>query len=82
MPQSLANLHIHLIFSTKERFPYLTAEARPDLHACMATVLANRNSPAVLTQSVADHVHSLFNLGRTVTLAQAVEDVKSHLPNG
>jgi putative transposase len=82
MPQSLANLHIHLIFSTKERFPYLTAEVRPDLHAYLATVLANLKSPAVLINSVADHVHVLFNMGRTVTLAQAVEDVKSHLPNG
>jgi len=25
---------------------------------------------------VADHVHVLFNMGRTVTLAQLVEDVK------
>jgi putative transposase len=76
MPQSLANLYVHLIFSTQERFPYLMKEVRPDLHAYMSTVLANLNSPAVLINSVADHVHLLFNMGRTVTLAQAVEDVK------
>ena len=76
MPQSLANIYIHLIFSTKERFPYLTRQVRPDLHAYMATVLANLNSPAVLINSVADHVHILFNMGRTITLAQTVEDVK------
>ena len=76
MPQSLANLYVHLIFSTKERAPLLTPAVRPDLHAYMATVLANLNSPAVLINSVADHVHLLFNMGRTVTLAQVVEDVK------
>ncbi len=76
MPQSLANLYIHLIFSTKERVPCLSASVRPYLHACLATVLANLNSPAVLINSVADHVHLLFNMGRTVTLAQVVEDVK------
>ncbi len=76
MPQSLANIYIHLIFSTKERFPFLVKEVRPDLHAYMATVLANLNSPAVLINSVEDHVHILFNMGRTVTLAQVVEDVK------
>lgn len=76
MPQSLANIYIHLIFSTKERYPYLTDAVRPDLHAYMATVLANLNSTAVLINSVADHVHVLFNMGRTVTLAQVVEDVK------
>ena len=76
MPQSLANLYVHLIFSTKERFPFLSKEVRPDLHSYMATVLANLHSPAMLINSVDDHVHILFNMGRTVTLAQVVEDVK------
>jgi putative transposase len=76
MPQSLANLYIHLIFSTKDRFPYLNQSVRPDLHAYMAVVLANLNSPAVLINSMPDHMHVLFNMGRTVTLAQVVEDVK------
>ena len=76
MPQSLANIYIHLIFSTKERFPFLTRQVRPDLHAYMATVLANLNSPAVLINSVQDHLHILFNMGRTITLAQAVKDAK------
>ena len=76
MPQSLANIYVHLIFSTKERLPFLSPEVRPDLHSYMSTVLANLNSPAVLINSVEDHVHILFNMGRTVTLAQVVEDVK------
>lgn len=76
MPQSLANIYIHLIFSTKDRYPFLTDAVRPNLHAYMATVLANLNCPAVLINSVADHVHVLFNMGRTVALAHVVEDVK------
>ncbi len=76
MPQSLANLYVHLIFATKDRTPHLPQKLRPDLHAYMATVLANLNSPAVLINSATDHVHLLFNMGRTVTLAQVVEDVK------
>ena len=76
MPHSLAHIYIHLIFSTKDRFPFLTKAVRPDLHAYIATVLANLNSPAVLINSVADHIHILFKLGRTVTIAKAVEDIK------
>ena len=76
MAQSLANLYVHLIFSTKERVPRLAASVRLDLHAYMATVLANLNSPAVLINSVADHMPLLFNMGRTVSLAQVVEDVR------
>jgi REP element-mobilizing transposase RayT len=76
MPQSLANIHIHLIFSTKDRLPFLTDPIRPALHSYMATVLANLKCPATLINSVDDHVHILFDLSRTVTLAQVVEDVK------
>ena len=76
MPQSLANIYIHLIFSTKNRFPFLAKKVRPDLHSYMTTVLANLNSPAMLINSVDDHVHILFNMSRTVTLAQVVEDIK------
>ena len=76
MPQSLANIYVHLIFSTKDRVPFLTKNLRPDLHSYTATVLANLNSPAVLINSVEDHVHILFNMGRTVSLAQVVEEVK------
>jgi len=28
MPHSLANIYIHLIFSTKDRFPFLTKAVR------------------------------------------------------
>ena len=76
MPQSLARLHIHLIFSTKNREPVLHEAVRESLHAYMATVLQNFGCPAVLINSVADHVHILFELGRTVAVSDAVEEVK------
>ena len=76
MPQSLARLHVHLIFSTKNRAPALHDGVRDALHRYMATVLQNLGCPAVLINSVADHVHLLFDLARTVAVSQAVEDVK------
>jgi REP element-mobilizing transposase RayT len=76
MAQSLANIYVHLIFSTKNREPLIRDELRVELHAYMATVLANLKCPAVLINSVEDHVHILFNLNRTTTLANVVEEVK------
>jgi REP element-mobilizing transposase RayT len=76
MPQSLARLHIHLIFSTKSREVMLTDGIRDSLHAYMATVLQNIGCTPVLINSVEDHVHILFDLARTVTVSSAVEDVK------
>jgi REP element-mobilizing transposase RayT len=76
MPQSLASLHIHLIFSTKNRETFLSEDIRLDLHAYMATVLNNLGCPVLLINSVEDHVHLLFDLGRTVSISTAVEEVK------
>ena len=76
MAQSLARLHVHLVFSTKNRERIITDSVRPMLHAYMATVLQNLDSPADLINSVDDHVHILFDLARTVAISTVVEDVK------
>lgn len=77
MPQSLARIHIHLIFGTKNCKPLLLDSVRAALHAYMSTVLKNLGCPAVLINSVPDHVHILFELARTVTISNAVEEVKT-----
>ena len=76
MPQSLARLHIHLVFSTKNRNPVIVDDVRDSLHAYMATVLRNLGCVPILINSVEDHIHLLFDLARTVSISQAVENVK------
>jgi hypothetical protein len=55
MPQSLANVIIHLVFSTKDRATLLSSAIRPNLHAYLATVV--RTTPADLETLLAyiDH---------------------------
>jgi putative transposase len=77
MPQSLARLYIHLIFNTKHRKPLLTDAVRDSLHAYMAKILQNFGCSPVLVNSVEDHVHILLELARTVSVSQAVEEVKT-----
>ena len=76
MPQSLARLHVHLIFSTKNRERVLHDQIRDSLHSYLATVLQNLECPPALINSVEDHVHILFELARTASVSQVVEDVK------
>ena len=77
MPQSLARLYIHLVFSTKYRQPFLTDTIRESLHAYMATVMDNLGCQALLINSIEDHIHILFELSRTIAVSQAVEKVKT-----
>lgn len=76
MPQSLSRVLVHLVFSTKNREPFITSEVRPRLHGYIVGILQHLNSPSIQTGGVADHVHILFSLGRTSTQAGIVEEVK------
>ena len=76
MPQSLAKILLHVVFSTKNRERIITDSIQPTLHAYMATVLQNLGCAPVLINSVEDHAHLLFDLSRTVAISRAVEDVK------
>jgi len=77
MPQSLSKLYVHLAFSTKHREPLLLAPLRAQMHAYLATVLKNQDSPAVKVGGTSDHVHVLFRLSKDRTLAAIVEEVKT-----
>jgi putative transposase len=51
-------------------------EIRPRLHAYLVGILDNLKSPSLRTGGVADHVHILFLLGRTISQSELVEEVK------
>ena len=77
MPQSLARLQVHLIFSTKNRDTILHDSIRDALHRYLAVVLQNLDCPATIINSVEDHIHLLFELARTIAMSTAVEAIKT-----
>ena len=81
MPQSLSQLYVHLIFSTKHREPMLLSPVREDLHAYLAAVLNNQDSPALKVGGMSDHVHALFRLSKNLALAKIVEEMKTSSSN-
>jgi putative transposase len=78
VPQSLASLHVHIIFSTKNREPYITPELMPRLHAYMGGVVREIGSVPVCIGGMPDHVHLLVSLGRQACVADLVRDVKAN----
>ena len=77
MPQSLALLIVHVIFSTKDRTPYLRDSIRTDLHAYLASTARDQACECYRVGGVEDHVHLAVRLSRTITLASLVEELKS-----
>ncbi|MBY0513896.1 MAG: transposase [Gemmataceae bacterium] len=76
MSQSLARNVIHLVFSTKNREPLIAPAVREGLFAYLAGTLNALDCPAITVGGVADHVHLLFALAKTLPLCKAVEEVK------
>ncbi len=77
MAQSLAKVWTHLIFSTKDRFPFLSdAQIRRDMHAYLATVLRSQDCHTVIVGGTKDHVHALFALSRKYSISAIVKEVK------
>ncbi len=79
MSQSLANVALHLVFSTKRRTPWLKSpELRIELYAYMASILRdNVDSPAIRIGGIEDHVHILFQLSRKFAIKDIVQQAKT-----
>jgi putative transposase len=76
MPQSLSKVIVHVIFSTKDREPWIGSDLRPRIHAYLATVCRNLGAELVRVGGVADHVHIVTTLPRTLSQAQLIEEIK------
>src|SRR6266704_1311171 len=77
MPQSLSAVYIHLVFSTKNRQPFLRDKViRTRLHAQLGGISKTLGCAPILTGGVEDHVHLLARFGRTITQAEWVKELK------
>ena len=77
MPQSLSKQLTHIIFSTKDRQPFLSNDDLcKEMHAYLATIFKEYDSPALIIGGVSDHVHILSNLSRNFALSKVIAEAK------
>ena len=77
MPQSLAKILVHAVFSTKDRRPFLRDKPLcEELHRYLGGILAGHDCQPLIVGGVEDHVHILAVLARTVTAADMVKEAK------
>ena len=78
MPQSLAKIYLHIVFSTKNRFPFLdSSELRKEMHSYLGGTLNELNWPVLTVGGPADHVHILCLLSKNMSLADFIGEIKS-----
>jgi putative transposase len=68
---------IHVVFSTAERRPTIREDMEESLHGYLGGIARENGIAALAVGGTADHVHLLLSLPRTVSVAKAVQLLKS-----
>jgi len=77
MPQSLVQIYLHLVFSTKNRKPFLKdPDLRAEMHAYLGGVCRNLPCPALIVGGTEDHVHLLCRYSQNMTVANLLRELK------
>ncbi|HUP65099.1 MAG TPA: transposase [Thermoanaerobaculia bacterium] len=71
-------MFLHIVFGTKEQFPFITPDIRPRLHAYLATVIRGLGADALVIGGVEDHVHGLIRLPSPLPYAELLEKAKGN----
>jgi len=77
MPQSLAKVVIHIVFTTKYGQKIITDDIRPELHSYIIGILSELHSFTYELYANPDHIHILCTLPRTITMADIVSKIKT-----
>jgi REP element-mobilizing transposase RayT len=77
MPSTHLSLHYHLVFSTKNRIPFIKPEWRLDLYAYLGGIVKGLKGVPLAIGGIEDHAHMLIGLRATHRLDYVVRDVKS-----
>jgi REP element-mobilizing transposase RayT len=70
-------VYLHAIFSTKNREPVLADDWRDELYRVLGGTANNLGCQSLIVGGMPDHVHMLFQLGRTISIADALSKMKS-----
>lgn len=77
MSQSLIQIYVHIVFSTKNRQPFLQDDAvREHTHAYLKGICDNQGSPSIRVGGAEDHVHILCRLSKTLDVSTLIRELK------
>ena len=78
VPQSLALVLVHIVFSTKNRMSFLRSmELRLEVHAYLVGTLRSLECDPVQVGGVENHVHVLCGLSKKISLSELIKNLKT-----
>ena len=76
MPSTYIDLTVHIVFSTKNRQPFLAESIADRTHAYLGGTSRNLGATPLAIGGVADHVHILTGIGSTHKVADLLKETK------
>ena len=76
MSQSIAQVLIHIIFSTKNREPFIRPEIESELYAYIVSISSTFGCYVHEIGGMQDHIHMACNLSRTISISKFLEEIK------
>jgi REP element-mobilizing transposase RayT len=77
MAQSLSNVILHLVFSTKNRKPFINIEIEEKLFKYLAATCREIKCTSHKIGGTDDHIHIACSLARTLAISTLVEEIKT-----
>jgi putative transposase len=77
MPSTHTCLHVHLVFGTHARYPFLEPGFREHVHAYLGGILRNMEVVPLAIDGVDDHVHLLAGFKPRHSIAEVLRVLKS-----
>ena len=78
MGHTYTQLLTHIVFSTKDRIPYLNESAKDPVFAYMAGIAREIGASEVMIDGAADHAHIFLKLPPLLAIAEAVKTIKAN----
>lgn len=76
MSHSFANIHIHVVYSTKNRESRITREMEARLWAYTGGIARDNKMKTLAIGGVEDHVHALLSIPATLSISRAIQLIK------
>jgi len=76
MAGTYTHLLYHCIWSTKERFPFITPDVQEAVWGTLNSVAEKHGMTVVKAGGMADHAHTLLEIPKTMSVSEAMKRLK------
>ena len=78
MAHTFTQLYYHIVFSTKNRHPWITDDLAVRLHPYLGGAIRDQGGAALCVNGMPDHIHILARLRQDKALSDMMRDLKAN----